>query len=46
MAFVRLLRLKEGFATWTLQQLLVNLALDALVAGIMLYSGRWSIQLE
>jgi hypothetical protein len=41
MAFVRLLRIKEGFAVWTLA-IALSLALDAIVAGAMLYAGFWS----
>lgn len=41
MAFVRLLKLREGFAEWTLAVAL-SLALDALVAITLLYAGMWS----
>lgn len=41
MAFVRLLRLKEGIAEWTLA-IASSLAMDALVAGSMVYAGAWS----
>lgn len=41
MAFVRLLRLKEGIAEWTLA-IALSLAMDALVAGSMVYAGAWS----
>lgn len=41
MTFIRLLELKEGFAEWTLA-IALSLALDAIVAGSMLYAGMWS----
>lgn len=41
MAFVRLLRIKEGFGVWTLA-IALSLAIDAIVAGAMLYTGVWS----
>jgi hypothetical protein len=43
MAFVRLLRLGEGWVEWTLAVAL-SLALDALVAAGMLFAGRWAPQ--
>ncbi len=41
MAFVRLLRLNEGITQLTLA-IALSLALDAIVAGTMLYAGIWS----
>ena len=41
MAWVRVLHLKERLAEWTLAVAL-SLALDAMVAGTMLYAGAWS----
>lgn len=41
MAFIPLLRLTESFAEWTLA-IALSLALDAIVAGTMLYAGMWS----
>ncbi|HET7093592.1 MAG TPA: hypothetical protein VFI22_08950, partial [Thermomicrobiales bacterium] len=41
MALVRLLDLKDRVAAWTLAVAL-SLALDAIVAGALLYAGLWS----
>lgn len=41
MAFVRSLRIHDRIAQWTLAVAL-SLALDTIVAGVFLYSGRWS----
>ena len=41
MAFVRLLRIGEGLVGFTLA-IALSLALDAIVAGTMLYAGVWS----
>jgi hypothetical protein len=41
MAFVRLLRLKDTWAEWTLA-IALSLAIDALVAIFILYVGLWS----
>jgi hypothetical protein len=41
MALVRLLRLHEPVVEWTLA-VAISFAIDALVAGIQLYAGRWS----
>ena len=41
MAFVRLLRIQDQFAQWSLA-IALSLALDASVAGSMLYAGVWS----
>ncbi len=41
MAWVRLLRLPESYVEWTLG-IALSLALDAIVAGVMLYAGVWS----
>lgn len=41
MALVRFLRLREPIAEWTLA-IAVSLVLDALVASVQLYAGRWS----
>ena len=41
MAFVRLLRLKDAWAEWTLA-IALSLAIDALVATFILYVGLWS----
>lgn len=40
-ALVRLLRLHEPVVEWTLAVAL-SIAMDAIVAGIQLYTGRWS----
>lgn len=41
MALVRLLRLHEPVVEWTLA-VATSFAIDAIVAGIQLYAGRWS----
>jgi hypothetical protein len=41
MVVVRFLRLKEPIAEWTLA-LALSFSIDATVAGIQLYVGRWS----
>lgn len=41
MALVRFLRLREPIAEWTLA-IAMSLVLDALVASVQLYAGRWS----
>lgn len=41
MAFVRLLRIQDGFAEWTLA-IALSLAFDTVVAGTQLYAGVWS----
>ncbi len=40
MALVRFLRLREPIAEWTLA-IAVSVVLDALVASVQLYAGRW-----
>jgi hypothetical protein len=41
MVVIRFLRLKEPVVEWTLA-LALSFAIDAIVAGIQLYAGRWS----
>ncbi len=41
MVLVRFLRLKDPVIEWTLA-LALSLSIDALVAGIQLYTGKWS----
>ena len=41
MAFVRLLRLGEGLTEMTLA-IALSLAMDVIVAGVLLYAGVWS----
>ena len=41
MAFVRALRFTDRIAVWSLA-IALSLALDAIVAGLMLYAGMWS----
>jgi hypothetical protein len=41
MAYVRLLRLKDSLAEWTIA-IALSLALDAAVAGVMLFARAWS----
>ena len=41
MAFVRLLRLGSTIAEWTIAVAL-SFAIDGIVAGVLLYMGRWS----
>jgi hypothetical protein len=41
MAFVRLLRLRDIVAEWSLA-IMASLAADALIAGTMAYTGAWS----
>src|SRR5438445_415530 len=41
MVLVRFLRLKEPVVEWTLA-LALSFAIDAIVAGVQLYAGRWS----
>ncbi len=41
MVLVRFLRLNEPIVEWTLA-LALSFAIDAIVAGILLYAGRWS----
>ncbi len=41
MALVRLLRLKEALAEWILA-IALSLAIEALVAGLMVFTGLWS----
>jgi hypothetical protein len=41
MMLVRLIRLREPLFEWVLA-LALSLAVDAIVAGILLYAGRWS----
>lgn len=41
MAFVRALRFEDRIAAWSLA-IALSLTLDALVAGALLYAGRWS----
>jgi hypothetical protein len=41
MAYVRLLRINDGVTEWTLAVAL-SLAIDAIVAAFMLYTGHWS----
>ena len=41
MVLVRFFRLSEAITEWTLA-IALSLAIDAVVAGIQLYAGRWS----
>lgn len=41
MTLVRFLRLREPVVEWTLA-LALSFSLDAIVAGIQMYAGRWS----
>ncbi len=41
MVVIRFLRLKEPVVEWTLA-LALSFSIDAIVAGIQLYAGRWS----
>jgi len=41
MAFVRLLRLRETVVEWSLA-IALSFAIDGIVAGLMLYAGKWS----
>ena len=41
MAFVRLLRVRDGLTEWALA-IALSLALDAIVAIVMLYTGAWA----
>jgi hypothetical protein len=41
MAYVRLLRLKQYLVEWVLA-IALSLALDLIVASMLLYAGRWS----